>query len=480
MVKKNWKLILICAVALAVRIISFGDIPGGFNQDGVMAAVDAKYLAEYGTDRLGMFMPVHFTAWGFGQMSVLMSYLMVPFIKLFGLSVVTARLPILVFSLIGLAALYYLSKKAFNEKLALLILAFAAINPWHIMQSRWALDCNMFPHFFLIGVMLLAYKKHIMSMVFFALSMYCYGVSIYCVPVFLIAACIYLVRNKKISVKKCVLCAFVYLLIAWPFILCMAINAFGGETIYLPFCTIPYFENSLRASDILFFSSEPLSQLWSSFTGLVKIIFQVSDDSLSNQLPAFKTMYIISWPFFIIGAVKMFKNIRRNDATTLICIWFLCAVFTCLVTSGAGGLNVNRANIIFYPMIIFCSVGLYSCIKAVPALKVPLIASYAVAFSLFVYSYFTTYAETIKYTFMEDFGQALSYASTIDADKVYITPNSQMKGTWYVSRILAMYYCDDYSDEKYSFSDKENAEVLVLDEPESGAVQFGRFYVVTR
>jgi len=95
-------------VAFVIRVWQFGSIPGGMNQDGAMAAVDAKALADYATDRYGMFMPVHFTAWGYGQMSVLLSYLMVPFIKIFGLSAVTARLPMLLVSMCGIAAAYFL------------------------------------------------------------------------------------------------------------------------------------------------------------------------------------------------------------------------------------------------------------------------------------------------------------------------------------------------------------------------------------
>ena len=82
--KINWKtgfLFLVIYGLIAIRVIGFPQIPGGLNQDGVMGAVDAKALAEYGTDRFGTFMPAHFEAWGYGQMSVLLSYLTVPFIK---------------------------------------------------------------------------------------------------------------------------------------------------------------------------------------------------------------------------------------------------------------------------------------------------------------------------------------------------------------------------------------------------------------
>ena len=101
-------LVLVCAVlAVLIRIYRFGAIPAGMNQDGAMAAVDAKALAEYGTDRFGMRYPVHLTAWGFGQMSALLSYLMIPAIRLFGLNPFAARLPMLLVSLGALVLLYF-------------------------------------------------------------------------------------------------------------------------------------------------------------------------------------------------------------------------------------------------------------------------------------------------------------------------------------------------------------------------------------
>ena len=72
---RAFRILLALAVltAVAVRIYRFGLVPGGFNQDGAMAAVDGKALAEYGTDRFGMRLHVHLTAWGYGQMSALLS-----------------------------------------------------------------------------------------------------------------------------------------------------------------------------------------------------------------------------------------------------------------------------------------------------------------------------------------------------------------------------------------------------------------------
>ena len=76
-----------------------------------MAAVDAKALADYGTDRYGMRYPVHFTAWRTSQMSVLLSYCMIPFYWLLGFSTVSTRLPMLVISCLGLLALYLFGRQ---------------------------------------------------------------------------------------------------------------------------------------------------------------------------------------------------------------------------------------------------------------------------------------------------------------------------------------------------------------------------------
>ena len=211
----RYSLIALIAIFVFLRIYGFGEYPGGVNQDGAMAAVDAKALADYGTDRFGTKLPAHLYAWGYGQMSSLMSYCMVPFIKLFGLNVVTMRLPILLASLMGIAAFFFLFKKLFSQEAALIAALLVAINPWHYMQSRWALDCNMFPHMFIIGLMFLVYginkKRYVyISMIFFALCMYSYGVAFYMVPLFLLAAAVVLLLMKHIKIGQTVLAIVIY------------------------------------------------------------------------------------------------------------------------------------------------------------------------------------------------------------------------------------------------------------------------------
>ena len=508
--KINFDTALLCAAALLavfIRVYRFGSVPGGMNQDGAMAAVDAAALAAYGTDRLGMRFPVHLTAWGFGQMSALMSYLMAPCIALFGLSVTSARLPMLLVSLASLGILYLFAKDLHGRQGAAIALALAAICPWHILQSRWALDCNLFPHFFLAGIFLLnrgvrrrRRREVYASMAFFGLSMYCYGISVYTVPVFLLAACIVLLVRREIAPARAGVCALIWLAVSAPFLLCMAINALGGETIETGLFTIPYFPDSLRSSDILFFSAHPLQQLSVNLRALLQILSQRYDGALCNEVPGFGTLYGISLPFQILGAVFFFRNAKKNTGCLLTVLWFLTALWSGLITASV---NINRLNLIFYPLLLFAGAGIWEAVRFLGSFRraraaaalIP--AAFLIAFALFTHTYFTSYAGQISAVFMEDFGEAVSAISESGAEHVYISPDAQYKGLWYVSEVLtlfwqdidAAYYQSAEFAERYRFSvpsdpDPEEDAVYVLaasdlpnySEELYAISSYGRFY----
>ena len=108
---------IILFFAILIRSVGFGNIPAGVNVDEAMAGVDAWALAQYGTDRYGIRYPVHFLAWKYGQMSVLLSYCMIPFIKLLGFGIVSVRLPMLIVSCGTVILMYLVVKKLFDERL---------------------------------------------------------------------------------------------------------------------------------------------------------------------------------------------------------------------------------------------------------------------------------------------------------------------------------------------------------------------------
>lgn len=438
---------VIFGLLVIVRCLAFGKIPGGFNQDGALAAVDALALARHGTDHLGTVLPAHFEAWGSAQMSVLLSYLMVPFFWIGGMNSITARLPILLLSIAGSAALYGLAKYLFNKKTAAVVLLFLAVNPWHFMQSRWALDCNLFPRLFLIGLYFLVTgiektKRIYLSMFFFSLCLYAYGVAFFMVPVFLLLACAILYYYKKVNLKHVVISGFIHILIAWPIYTTMLINFMKWETVKLPFVTMQFFSDSVRSSDILFFTDTPIKQLFSNMKALINVVFLQKPDLPWNAINNFGTMYLWSMPFILLGiGVTINQSRKATERKLRIGLRLLLAYYFCSIIMGIciNYVNINRINIIFYAHIMFAGVGIAFIIKKFKWISACFLLFYGVGSMMFFTDYFTTWSIDIRQYFYVDFLEAVDYAEGYECDYYYITPDTQYQGSWNVSEVLTLY-----------------------------------------
>jgi len=76
----------------------------------------------------------------------------VPVIGLFGLSTVTLRAIGAVAGVLTLPVAYSATRLHFGRDTALLTTVLLAVLPWHVMASRWALDSNLAPLFFTLGL----------------------------------------------------------------------------------------------------------------------------------------------------------------------------------------------------------------------------------------------------------------------------------------------------------------------------------------
>lgn len=457
--------LLLLAAGIFVRGFHFGMSPVGIHQDEAMTAVDALALSQYGTDRYGMRFPVHFTAWVGSQQSVLLAYCMVPFIRLFGFSTVTVRLPMLVVSCLGLLALYFLGKETGGSRTGLILLSLGVICPWHYMQSRWSFDCNMFPHMFLFGVcfLLAGMRKRWMlyvSMVFFALCCYSYGVADYSVPLFLLAAALYLVRRKWIRVRELVLCFCIFTVLALPEYLSMLLTALGGETIETPFFTIPSFLESFRGNDILL-TNFSWGQLWKNIIATVTVVWGSGDKSATNTIVRFGPVYYLSVAFFLVGlavlAVRLSgkgerrrgrqkeagdgsgeneREARSKLVYVVLLLWLFMGIWVGLITREV---TINRINVIFYAVLAIAAVGIEWCLDRQQLLSLPIGAYYAVCALLFAVTYFGSWSDVSRIYYYDPYVQALEYAENLECEIYYITPDPQGEGVNAVGEILTMY-----------------------------------------
>ncbi|MBR5261493.1 MAG: glycosyltransferase family 39 protein, partial [Oscillospiraceae bacterium] len=191
--------ILVClllVLGIFLRFYAIGSLPYGLNQDEASSGYEAWALLTSGIDRNGDAFPVLFTSWGSGQ-NVLMSYLAIPFVALFGLSEMSIRIPNALFGCISLVVFWLLARKTRGERFALTALLLLGVNPWHIMMSRWALESNLLPAFLLMGIYFTVLAKDkqwflLPASVSYAIGIYAYGTAFFVLPILLVGSIIWL------------------------------------------------------------------------------------------------------------------------------------------------------------------------------------------------------------------------------------------------------------------------------------------------
>ncbi len=433
--------ILVLAVFIFAVIIRIMNWPNGIeaiNCDEAMMAINAKSIAKTGNDIYGVKLPIYFETWLIGGQSALPTYLVALSIRILGNSLLAIRLPILVFSLISLWIIYVLTKKLFNNKIAIIVLFLTAINPWHIMQSQWNLDCNLFPHIILIAVYLLykgidekKIKSVYLSMIFFALSMYCYGISIYFVPIFLLIIGIYLLKNKYVTIKEFILSLLIYLIISIPILMMYIINFLKLDTIEILGFTIQRFSYLQRSNDMLIFSHNILYQLKTNIISLIRIIILQNDGYIWNSINKFGCIYLQSIIFVSIAIVSLLSNKRDKESKMILLNWFAISLIIGILINE---ININRINIIWYPLIILTGYGINEISELIKSKwgERIIIFVYIVSFILFGFKYYTTYQYKISnaYTFDKGLVKACEFINHVDEKNIIVSKEINTAGEW--------------------------------------------------
>ncbi len=436
-IKDKYKILFIVVFLIAVitRVILWPTLLEA-NIDEAMTAINASSITDTGKDMYGVSFPVYLETWKYGGQSVMLAYLTAFCIKLFGMSMFSIRLPILLISIISIIVFYDFIKKIFKDKkIALLAMFLLSITPWHILQSKWAIDCNLFPHFVLFSIYFLyrgvTEKKLFLyiSMIFFGLSMYTYGVSIYFIPLFLLISAIYLLINKKINIKELIICILIYMLIFTPLFIMYLINFFKiDKQINLGIFTITYFSESIRTNDMLLFSNNILNQLLKNIISLLSVIFTQYDNLPWNATSIFGTTYHISIIFIIIALISYFKKKEKNIGINLFVLWFTLSLFVGIFINGT---NINRLNVIWYPLIFLTLYGILN-FKNKEKLIIIIYTILFISYNIFFYS---SYYKDINKSFCFGNGLKESYEflSNYDNSKYYLNLDNTIQFRTYIN-----------------------------------------------
>ena len=418
------------AIGLFVRTWSFGHIPPGLNQDEASTAYDAYALIHHGVDRHGYRLPVVLVSWGSG-MYALAAYVAAPFIGLFGLSVWSARLPFLFAGMAALPVFFVLLRDTTDRQTARIGVFLLSLCPWHIMISRWGLDSNLFPFVFLVATLLLQRSTKrpqllIAAAFGYGLALYAYGTAYVVVPTFIGLALVYGQRHRLWPLRTIIVSAAVFVTVAIPIALYVAVNSFGWDTIRTPFFSIPHLSGLPRfktMGNFNLFSVEFVRQAWANL-GTAVDMFRAQDDGLIwNAIPGYGILYVFSPWLALVGlALLIGKNLSRDYQPSFVVLaWSLAAVVLMAFVSA----NINRANIAMFPF-IYCVAVAVSLLWKHRALAVLMCLLVGTSFIGFAGSYFGPYRTATAPSFFASFGEAIRYSVTQTEGEICVTDQVNM------------------------------------------------------
>ena len=447
---RSSKITWVVLLGAFLRLFYIGNIPGNtaLYVDEMFSGYGAWSILNYGYEISGYHLPMYLTSWGSG-MSALQAYIQIPFIAVFGLTGFALRLPAAILGCITLYAFYYICRSIKNEDFAVFAAFILAVIPWHIIMSRWALDCNYFVGFITITIALMikaSKDNRFLPLAFFfiGISLYAYALTWTVMPLFVLLAVIYLFRTGAIRFDKHFLISVVVLgLTALPALLFMAVNLGMMPEIKTPFFSVPKLM-IFRSNELSLSPRAMLSHIYAAF----KMFVEQDDGTVTGSTPTFGIYYKISGIFILIGLaeclVSFFGGQKRRGNE----VYFLILFFCSLIIAATTDLYFYRINMIQIPMTYFLANGLWFLTDLLQkrSKEIVILAYGILCFFFFTY-YITDYDDTIATRFADGSKDALAYVDSLK-ENGEIPQGSTINVFSGISYVTVLYY-EKYPTDAY-------------------------------
>lgn len=446
-------------LGVALRTYRWLEVPGGLNQDEASLGYDAFATAMAGMDRNGTHWPAYAVSWGSGQ-NVLAMYMVALLVRFFGLSVAVLRLPFLLSGIGALVVFPLLLRRLAGKPMALLGLFFLAVAPWHVVMSRWALESNLLPGMFLMGVywLVLAMERrhtglYVLAAATFSMAVYAYAIVAITMPLFLLVLCITLIRRRCMAWKQLLLCGAVFGILAAPLFVSMLVNMFHLPEVVTPFFSAPRM-TAVRAELL----TVPTKH---NVRALLDLLWTQDDGFLWNGVPGYGICYVFMLPFVLLGIGRIFYQWKQQPVKRIMLLWLLCGLVQgCLIE-----VNINRLNILCFPYLYFLCEGVLFVASRIKHSLAVICAWVAVSAVLFASAYFgPEYDASVGRKFYRSFGEAVQAA---DALQVPVHVAADVNG----AAILVMFYTQ--------FPVQDFLDTVVYDDDASQfrmVTEFGRYH----
>lgn len=419
--KFDFKIITFWVIMLGAFIVRFwglGDIPLGINQDEALSGYDAFCLLMTGADHWGISNPIYLMGWGSGT-SVLYALLAKISFYIFDADVWALRLPQAIMGAIS-CYVFYLTLKLFYDKATAIVGLFLfSIMPWAVMNSRWGLDANVAPWFWLLGFYFYCravkdIRYLFISAVFYALTMYAYaGFWLFMAVTTPLewGYLLWLKRNKETFIN-CVLSGGLWVLLIMPLIWFFLVNL-GGVPEYM--------SNFFSVPKLLFWRGGEvgLDDFKTKFNMFSNLLFYQNDGWLANMIPRYGLFYMFSPALMLVGLVCMSARAKKD---VMMKKFSFDLVIICLIVIGllhavcVYGFS-NRVNFLFVPLMISLTIGVAS-LRRIKKLFYGVMAAYLICFGCFIKTYFKDYNLMLSKHYLFSFSYGLKDA-LLDAEEIH-------------------------------------------------------------
>lgn len=386
-------LVTIVLIASFLRLYKIDQIPSALNWDEVAAGYNAYTIASWGEDEWGNTFPLVFTSFKDDKHPVHI-YATSLFVKLFGLSDFTTRLPGVLVGILSVVVIFYLAQILFKSDLVALFSAtFLAVSPYHIQFSRGLWEANFALFFFILGLLmffLALSKKRLINLSFlsFGLSIFAYHSSKIVVPIIVLALILLYFKNlKKLALNFYsgifIFSIFIVLLFVDPRLLGIA-RVRQTQFLQDSIEKTQIFQKTKNS--LLGLGEITLKQYITHFTP--QYLFISGDQSPRNSIKVIGEFYKTDALFILIGVLYLLM--MRSKITIIMLIWFLLAPIPSSLVKDAP--SANRAIFMMGNLHLLSALGAVGIVKLFKhQLKIYVLIAILLTLSLQVYFYLNYY-----------------------------------------------------------------------------------------
>ncbi len=387
----------IILLAIFLRFYQLTNVPPTASLDEASIGYNAYSILKTGADEYGTKFPILLRAYDDWR-PALYVYLVIPFIKLFGLNVLAVRLPSVILSVLTVVSTYFLVKELFknstikqfsNETIAMLSSFLLAISPWHIYISRLGHEVNAGLTSVVLAVLFLLKAINnppnkfflLISTLFFGLSFYTYQSEKIFAPLILLVF-LYIFRKHFLKMKQKV---FTSLILGILFILPIFLVTLTPQGL-LRFKGTSAFNNSkaygISADKVLQYKKEgnivgeifynrrlvPIRIFLGNYFSHLnpQFIFGNSGNE-SFKAPGIGLLYWWEFPFMLLGVIFLLLGKFDKKIKTIIILWLTASFVAPSLTTGAP--HAMRAyNTLPVPQIL-SSLGIFATVQFIAKVR---------------------------------------------------------------------------------------------------------------